>query len=64
MLKITKLNSKTSNNNIRLIIATLIINIAKPAITTLIVAIIATPLKLIYNSVYKGGKSNIASNIT
>ena len=47
MLEIAKSNSKTSNNSIRLIAAALIINIAKLAATTLIILIIAAPLKLI-----------------
>jgi hypothetical protein len=46
MLEIAKSNGKTSNNSIRLVAATLAINIAKLAATTLIVLVIATPFKL------------------
>ena len=45
MLEIAKSNSKTSNNSIKLVIATLIINIAKLAAAALAVLVIATPLK-------------------
>jgi hypothetical protein len=47
MLEIAKLNSETSNNNIRLIAAMLTINIVKLAAAALVIPIIATPLKLI-----------------
>ena len=47
MLEIAKSNSKTSNNSIRLVVATLTINIAKLIATTFAIFIIATPLKLI-----------------
>jgi hypothetical protein len=46
ILEIAKLNSKTSNNNIRLIAIILAINIAKLVIIALIILIIATPFKL------------------
>ena len=47
MLEIAESNSKIGNNSARLIIATLIINIAKLVAITLIILIIATSLKLI-----------------
>jgi hypothetical protein len=46
ILEIAKSNSKTSNNNIKLVAATLAISIAKLAATTLVIPIIATPFKL------------------
>ena len=46
MLEIAKLNGKTSNNNISLIIAMLAISIARLVATALVIPIIATPLKL------------------
>ena len=45
MLEIAKSNGKTSNNGIRLVVATLAISIAKLATTALIIPIIATPPK-------------------
>ena len=46
MLEIAKSNSETSNNNIRLVAATLIVSIAKLAATALAIPVAATPLKL------------------
>jgi hypothetical protein len=47
MLEIAKLNSKTSNNSIRLAVATLAISIARLVATTFAILVVATPLKLI-----------------
>jgi len=46
MLEIAKSNSKTSNNNARLAIAVLIVNIAKLVAIALIIPIVAAPFKL------------------
>jgi hypothetical protein len=46
MLEIAKLNSETSNNSVSLVVATLIISIAKLAATALAILVAATPLKL------------------
>ena len=46
MLKIAKSNSKTSNNSIKLVIATLVISIAKLIAIALAILIIAALLKL------------------
>jgi hypothetical protein len=67
MLEIAKSNSKTSNNSIRLAVAMLAINIAKLAAITLVILIIATPLKLITitpfkHSAYKAIRGRAASN--
>jgi hypothetical protein len=75
MLKIVKLNSKTSNNSARLVVSALIINIAKLVAITLLILIIATPFKLAVFTVsiaaapfkykaYKAIRSCIASNAT
>jgi hypothetical protein len=69
MLEIAELNGETSNNNIRLVVAILAINIAKLAATTLAILIAITPLKLITitpfkRSAYKVTRSRAASNIS
>jgi Na+(H+)/acetate symporter ActP len=76
ILEIAKLNSKTSNNNARLVASALIVNIAKLvaitfalsvarlAATAFAVAITAALLNLVYTSAYKGSKSSAASSIT
>jgi hypothetical protein len=66
MLEIAKLNGKTSNNNIRLVIAILIISVAKLAATALAIPVIATPLKLaiatpLKRSAYKAIRGRAAS---
>jgi hypothetical protein len=45
MLEIAELNSKTSNNNIRLAAAALVVNIAKLAAIALAIPVIVAPLK-------------------
>jgi hypothetical protein len=67
MLKIAKSNSKTRNNSKRLVIAALIINIAKLVAITLAIPVIATPLKLatiapFKHSAYKVIRGRAASN--
>ena len=47
MLEIAKSNGETSNNSVRLVIATLIVNIARLAATTLTIPVIAAFLRLI-----------------
>jgi uncharacterized membrane protein YccF (DUF307 family) len=75
MLEIVKLNSKTSNNNIRLVIIMLVISIAKLVaaafavsilaipfkLATFVVLIIATPFK---RSAYKAARGCIANSIS
>jgi hypothetical protein len=46
MLEIAKLNSKTSNNSARLVVAILVVSIARLVATALIILVIATLLKL------------------
>jgi hypothetical protein len=46
MLEIAESNGKTSNNNIRLVAATLAISVARLAATAFAVLVIATPFKL------------------
>jgi hypothetical protein len=75
MLEIAKSNSETSNNSASLIVATLIISIAKLAATALIISIIATPLKLatlavlviaapLKRNTYKAIRGRVANNIS
>jgi hypothetical protein len=45
MLEIAELNSKTSNNNIRLAAAALVVNIAKLVAIALAIPVIVAPLK-------------------
>jgi hypothetical protein len=47
MLEIAKSNSEISNNSIRLVIAILVISIAKLAAAALAIPVAATPFKLI-----------------
>jgi hypothetical protein len=66
MLEIAKLNSKTSNNSIRLVVAILVISITRLVAAALIILIIAAPLKLIIItplkcSAYKAIRGCIAS---
>jgi hypothetical protein len=65
------LTSKTSNNNIRLVAATFIINITRLVIITFIVNIIAMPLiasvntlKLIYGNAYNAIRGSVANSTT
>ena len=46
MLGVVKLNSKTSNNSARLVVATLAINIARLVAAAFAVFVAATPFKL------------------
>jgi hypothetical protein len=67
MLEIAESNSETSNNNIRLVVITLIISVAKLVVTTLIIPVIATLLKLaiitpLKRSAYKVAGGYIASS--
>jgi hypothetical protein len=67
MLEIAKLNSEISNNNIKLVIAILAINIARLVATTFAILVIAAPLKLITTtpfkrSAYKAIKGYATSN--
>ena len=59
MLEIAELNSKTSNNNIRLAAAALVVNIAKLAAIALAIPVIAAPLK---RSAYKAIRGCAASS--
>jgi hypothetical protein len=66
MLEIAKLNSKTSNNSIRLVAAILAISIAKLVATTLAIPVIVTLFKLaiatsLKRSAYKAIRGRAAS---
>ena len=73
MLEIAELNSKTSNNSIKLVVAALIVSVTRLAAIALVVFIAATSFKLAafavpiiaaslkYNA-YKAIKGRIASN--
>ena len=67
MLEIAKLNSKTSNNSIRLVAAMLVISIAKLVAAALAIPVAAAPFKLIIttplkHSACKAIRSRIASS--
>jgi hypothetical protein len=66
MLEIAKSNNKTNNNSIRLVAATLVVNIAKLVATTLTIPIAAAPLKLtittLRRSAYKAIRGRAASS--
>jgi hypothetical protein len=67
MLEIAKLNSETSNNSIRLIVAMLAISVIRLVAIAFVIPVIATPLKLtiiapLKHSAYKAIRGYTASS--